>query len=94
MIEQVRYDNAYLFAYSMREKTHAYRNYPDDVSQEVKMDRLKRMVEWFEKDLGETYAKEVGNWHLVLVEKMSKRDEKIWMGRTDNFKKAYFARYE
>ena len=31
MIQEVNYDHAFLFAYSMREKTHAHRNYEDDV---------------------------------------------------------------
>jgi tRNA A37 methylthiotransferase MiaB len=31
LIEEVKYDQAFLFAYSMREKTHAHRNYLDDV---------------------------------------------------------------
>ena len=31
LIEEVKYDQAFLFAYSMREKTHAHRNYVDDV---------------------------------------------------------------
>jgi len=41
----------------MREKTHAHRRYTDDVPEEVKKDRLKRMVNHFEKDLAQTYAK-------------------------------------
>ena len=57
LIEEVKYDQAFLFAYSMREKTHAHRRYTDDVPEEVKKDRLKRMVNHFEKDLAQTYAK-------------------------------------
>lgn len=36
LVEEVRYDNAFMFAYSMREKTHAHRNYQDDVPEEIK----------------------------------------------------------
>ena len=38
---------AFLFSYSMREKTHAHRNYKDDVSEEVKQRRLKQMIDTF-----------------------------------------------
>lgn len=94
LIEEVKYDQAFLFAYSMREKTHAHRRYTDDVPEEVKKDRLKRMVNHFEKDLAETYAKQLGNTHLILVQKPSKRDQGIWVGKTDNFKKGYLKRNE
>ena len=36
MIQEVNYDHAFLFAYSMREKTHAHRNYEDDVLEKEK----------------------------------------------------------
>lgn len=36
MIETVRYDLAFLFAYSMREKTHAHRRMQDNVPEDVK----------------------------------------------------------
>lgn len=36
MIETVKYDMAFLFAYSMREKTHAYRRMQDNVPEDVK----------------------------------------------------------
>ena len=31
LLRVVKYELAFLFAYSMREKTHAHRNYQDDV---------------------------------------------------------------
>jgi tRNA A37 methylthiotransferase MiaB len=36
MLEKVRYDLAFLFAYSMREKTHAHRRMIDNVPENVK----------------------------------------------------------
>jgi len=49
MIETVRYDLAFLFAYSMREKTHAHRRMVDNVPEEVKQARLVKMIELFKK---------------------------------------------
>lgn len=40
LLRTVKYDMAYLFAYSMREKTHAHRRMEDNVPQEVKSERL------------------------------------------------------
>jgi tRNA A37 methylthiotransferase MiaB len=47
LIETVKYDMAYLFAYSMREKTHAHRRMQDNVPENVKKERLTRMIEAF-----------------------------------------------
>ena len=49
LIDQVKYDQAFLFAYSMRERTHAHRRLEDDVPEEVKKVRLQRMIEVFKK---------------------------------------------
>jgi tRNA A37 methylthiotransferase MiaB len=49
LIETVKYDLAFLFAYSMREKTHAHRRMEDDVPQDVKQARLVRMIDTFKK---------------------------------------------
>jgi tRNA A37 methylthiotransferase MiaB len=35
---------AFLFAYSMREKTHAHRNYQDDVPEDTKQKRVQKMI--------------------------------------------------
>ena len=35
----------------MRERTHAHRNYQDDVPEKVKKERLKRMIDTFEETL-------------------------------------------
>ncbi len=40
LIENVKYDMAFLFAYSMRERTHAHRRMQDNVPEPVKKERL------------------------------------------------------
>jgi len=47
LLETVKYDLAFLFAYSMREKTHAYRRMQDNVPEDVKKARLTKMIETF-----------------------------------------------
>jgi len=88
LIEKVRYDQAFLFAYSMREKTHAHRNYKDDVPEEIKLKRLREMIDLFLNIQEEITRKEIGRMHLVLVEGPS--GEKYpgqWKGRTDTNKR-------
>lgn len=49
LIEAVQFDMAFLFAYSMRERTHAHRRMQDNVPDEVKKERLQRMIEVFKR---------------------------------------------
>ena len=50
LLESVKYDMAFLFAYSMREKTHAHRRMQDNVPEPVKKERLIKMIEVFKKN--------------------------------------------
>uniref|UniRef100_A0A1A9WB31 CDK5RAP1-like protein n=1 Tax=Glossina brevipalpis TaxID=37001 RepID=A0A1A9WB31_9MUSC len=83
LIEKVRYNMAYLFAYSMREKTSAYRNYKDDVPQLTKMERLQRMVEAFRKSAEELHKEFIGERELILIEGKSKRSDNYVFGRNE-----------
>ncbi|KAF3440736.1 hypothetical protein FNV43_RR19022 [Rhamnella rubrinervis] len=73
LINAVGYDMAYMFAYSMREKTHANRNYSDDVPEEVKQRRLTELIEAFRGSTGQCYDSQIGTIQLVLVEGPNKR---------------------
>lgn len=73
LIKAVGYDMAYMFAYSMREKTHAHRNYIDDVPEEIKQRRLTEMIEAFRGSTGQCFDSQVGTIQLVLVEGHNKR---------------------
>lgn len=73
LIRAVGYDMAYMFAYSMREKTHAHRNYVDDVADEVKQRRLTELIEAFRESTGQCYDSQIGTIQLVLVEGPNKR---------------------
>jgi MiaB/RimO family radical SAM methylthiotransferase len=83
LIDLVKYNVAYLFPYSMREKTTAFRRFQDNVPQEVKIERLKRMVDMFRKNADFLNRKLIGTKHLILVEGSSKRDENNVFGRND-----------
>ncbi|XP_017001385.2 CDK5RAP1-like protein [Drosophila takahashii] len=83
LIREVQYNVAYLFAYSMREKTAAHRRYKDDVPLNVKNDRLKRMVEVFREGATQLHRKMVGQEQLILIEGKSKRSDDHFFGRND-----------
>ncbi|KAI3451007.1 hypothetical protein Pfo_007672 [Paulownia fortunei] len=73
LVRAVGYDMAYMFAYSMREKTHAHRNYVDDVPDGVKQRRLTELIEAFRESTGQCYDSKIGSVQLVLVEGPNKR---------------------
>lgn len=90
-MREVGYDMAYMFAYSMREKTHAHRNYVDDVPDDVKQRRLTELIDAFRESTGKCFDTQVGSTQLVLVEGPNKRapDTEL-IGKSDRAQKVYF----
>lgn len=86
LIETVGYDMAYMYAYSMREKTMAHRRYIDDVPEEVKQMRLREVIDTFYSKLFDLTARFVGSKQLILIEGTSKKDHSRLQGRTDGNK--------
>jgi tRNA-2-methylthio-N6-dimethylallyladenosine synthase len=83
---ELRFDNAFMFAYSERKGTLAARKLPDDVSPEVKQRRLAYVIEEQRKITAEIYAAQVGRRERVLCESPSRRSADELLGRTDNFR--------
>lgn len=94
LMELVKFDQAFMFAYSMRDKTHAARAYQDKVPADVKQRRLTEIIDVFRQAVHRKNAnEEVGRLRLVLVEgesKRSKADARSWSGRTDQNKRILF----
>ena len=44
LMSEIEFENAFMFAYSMREKTHAHRNYVDDIPESLKSSRLDKLI--------------------------------------------------
>jgi tRNA-2-methylthio-N6-dimethylallyladenosine synthase len=80
VVEAVRYDSAYTFIYSPRSGTEAA-ELPDQVPDEVKHERLERLVEVVQRVAAERNAERVGRIEEVLVEGPS-RDGAVLRGRT------------
>uniref|UniRef100_A0A146KQN1 CDK5RAP1-like protein n=1 Tax=Lygus hesperus TaxID=30085 RepID=A0A146KQN1_LYGHE len=83
LFDEVGYNVAYLFAYSMREKTTAHRRYVDDVPEEVKKERLIEMSKTFRRTAHKLNQSFVGKDEIILVEGTSKRSKEFLAGRND-----------
>ncbi|XP_064404883.1 mitochondrial tRNA methylthiotransferase CDK5RAP1-like [Halichondria panicea] len=90
LMEAVQYDMAYMFAYSMRKKTHAYHRMTDDVPEEVKKARLQELITTFHSIAAVRNQRFIGSEQLVLVEKTSKRSSTDFAGRIDGNIKVVF----
>ncbi len=87
LLDRVQYDHVYAFAYSPRPGTRAAKMV-DDVTREVKSDRLNRLLDYQENIAKKRFEAAVGRTMEVLVEGEAKRQDKaadgqrIWTGRT------------
>jgi tRNA-2-methylthio-N6-dimethylallyladenosine synthase len=86
LMRDVRFDSAFMFAYSERDLTFAAKKLPDDVSPAVKQRRLAEIVALQEKTSADVFAAHVGRRERVLVTGPSKRNPAQLIGRTDGFK--------
>jgi tRNA-2-methylthio-N6-dimethylallyladenosine synthase len=93
LLEEVRFDGAFMFKYSPREGTKAYAM-GDDVPDEVKVRRLTEIIELQQKISYEINQELIGKEVEVLVEGESKRSPEQWMGRTDTNKVVIFPKLE
>lgn len=81
LMEYVRYDFGYMFAYSERPGTLAARKMEDDVPESVKKRRLQEVVDLQQRIAMERTKRFVGQTVEVLIEKSSKRSDAHWSGR-------------
>jgi tRNA-2-methylthio-N6-dimethylallyladenosine synthase len=83
MMDYVKYDFAYMFAYSERPGTLAAKRYEDDIPEEVKKRRLTEVVDKQQIHSLERMTQHVGKVHKVLIEGFSKRSDLDYCGRND-----------
>lgn len=93
VMQKVRYDGAYMFKYSPREGTKAFRM-PDDVPEEVKGKRLQEIIDLQHQISAELNQKLVGKSEVILVEGESKKSPAFFAGRTDSNKMVIFPRHD
>jgi tRNA-2-methylthio-N6-dimethylallyladenosine synthase len=81
VVQEVRFESAFTFIYSPRAGTEAAA-LPDQVPDELKHERLERLVEVVQRIGGERNAERVGLVEEVLVEGPSRTDPSLLRGRT------------
>ncbi len=68
LVEEVGFDDAFMFAYSERPGTHSARNHPDSLSRAQKIERLSRLIELQRRRGGERNQRYVGQVLPVIIE--------------------------
>ncbi len=81
LMEYVKYDFGFMFAYSERPGTMAARKLEDDIPQETKIRRLREIIELQQKHSLLRTRQHVGKTAEVLIEGTSKKSDEHWMGR-------------
>lgn len=90
LFRKVRYDYAYMFMYSLREGTYAWKHLADDIPEEVKKRRLNEIIALQGEIALENNRREVGREYDVLVEGVSHRSKEQLFGRNSQNKVIVF----
>jgi tRNA-2-methylthio-N6-dimethylallyladenosine synthase len=86
LMEEIRFDSAFMFRYSERDLTYAAKKLPDDVPDQVKQRRLAEIIALQERISAEIFRAQVGKRERVLIHGRSRRSAGQVVGRTDGFK--------
>lgn len=89
LVKEVGFDSAYTFLYSVREGTPAA-TMEEQVDNKVKNERFKRLMDILHPFGLEYNERLLDKTVKVLVEEVSKNNEEILSGRTDNAKLVHF----
>ena len=92
LMKEVGFDSAFMFKYSERPGTLAARTMPDNIPEDVKIDRLNRMIAVQNELSRKSNARDVGKTFDVLVEGVSKRSREQFVGRNQQNKTLVFPR--
>ncbi|MDE6416430.1 MAG: tRNA (N6-isopentenyl adenosine(37)-C2)-methylthiotransferase MiaB [Duncaniella sp.] len=94
LMKEVGFDSAFMFKYSERPGTLASREMPDNIPEDVKIDRLNRMIALQNELSRESNRRDEGKVFDVLVEGVAKRSKEQMVGRTQQNKSVVFPRGE
>lgn len=87
LMEQVRFDSAFIFKYSQRKGTVAQQKFPDDIPEAVKTERIVRLNEIQTVISYEKNKEHIGQTQTIMLESLSTaRSDAERQGRTDGNK--------
>jgi tRNA-2-methylthio-N6-dimethylallyladenosine synthase len=89
LMEEVRFDSAFMFRYSVREGTRAA-ELDDDVPEKVKIERLETIIELQKRVTSELNGALIGSTVEVLVEGPSEKNADLLFGRSRTGKAVVF----
>ena len=92
LMKEVGFDSSFMFKYSERPGTLASREMPDNVPEDVKIERLNRMIALQNELSRESNRRDEGKIFDVLVEGVAKRSKEQMVGRTQQNKSVVFPR--
>jgi len=81
LMDYVKYDFGFMFAYSERPGTLAARKLKDDIPQETKLRRLREIIALQQEHSLLKTRTHLGKTEEVLIEGLSKKSDQHWMGR-------------
>ncbi|WP_373517092.1 tRNA (N6-isopentenyl adenosine(37)-C2)-methylthiotransferase MiaB [Pricia sp.] len=90
LLEYVKYDYGFMYAYSERPGTMAERKLEDDVPPETKKRRLAEIIALQREHCRERTEQHLGKIQEVLIEGLSKKSDEHWMGRNSQNTVAVF----
>ena len=93
LMEESKYDFAYMFKYSERPKTYAARHLKDDISEGTKTRRLTEIIDLQSKLSEKSKKADLGKVFEVLVEGVSKKSSDHLFGRNSQNKVVVFPKH-
>ncbi|MDA8758326.1 tRNA (N6-isopentenyl adenosine(37)-C2)-methylthiotransferase MiaB [Flavobacteriaceae bacterium] len=90
LMEYVKYDFGFMFAYSERPGTMAAKKTVDDIPESTKKRRLQEIIDLQRVHSEYRTQQFIGKTVCVLIEKSSKRSSEFWSGRTSQNTVAVF----
>ena len=90
LMDEVKYDFAYMFFYSERPGTLAAKKLVDDIPEEVKKRRLQQIIDKQRLHSLERNKMDVGKTFKILIEGQSRKSEKHLQGRNSTNKVVVF----
>ena len=90
IMEYAKYSYAYMFFYSERPGTLAAKKYKDDISEDIKKQRLSEIIRLQRQLSYEHNLKDVGQIYKVLIEGNSKKSDQEYKGRNSQNKMIIF----
>lgn len=98
LMETVQFDQAFMFAYSLRDRTHAAHTMQDNVPEDIKQRRLREIIEVYRKNVQiKNQREETDQLRVVLVEGESTKsspENVVFTGRTDGNKRLIFPAHD